>query len=78
MRTISVEIILVFRFQYTASMYIQSFIYLFFAGAAGPDLLGNVYTPRGNIHVHSPYLDVSAFNPKSKLSVTGKKSDKKA
>nr|CAH7734906.1 unnamed protein product [Callosobruchus chinensis] len=46
-------------------------------GAGGPDLLGNVYTPRGNIQVHSPYLDVSAFNPRSKVSATGKKADKK-
>ncbi|XP_074027506.1 uncharacterized protein isoform X2 [Leptinotarsa decemlineata] len=45
-------------------------------GVGGPDLLGNVYTPRGNIQVHSPYLDVSAFNPKSKLTATGKKADK--
>lgn len=34
----------------------------------GPDLLGNVYTPRGNIQVHSPYLEVSAFNPRSRQS----------
>ncbi|XP_031630884.1 uncharacterized protein LOC116345581 [Contarinia nasturtii] len=34
-------------------------------GLNGPDLLGNVYAPRGNIHVHSPYLEVSAFNPRS-------------
>ncbi|XP_049817861.1 uncharacterized protein LOC109609412 isoform X1 [Aethina tumida] len=47
-------------------------------GAGGPDLLGNVYTPRGNIQVHSPYLEVSAFNPRSKLSATGKKTEKKA
>ncbi|CAH0564403.1 unnamed protein product [Brassicogethes aeneus] len=47
-------------------------------GAGGPDLLGNVYTPRGNIQVHSPYLEVSAFNPRSKLSATQKKAEKKA
>ncbi|CAH1129005.1 unnamed protein product [Ceutorhynchus assimilis] len=46
-------------------------------GAGGPDLLGNVYTPRGNIQVHSPYLEVSAFNPRVKQSATGKKNDKK-
>ncbi|KAF7286853.1 hypothetical protein GWI33_003907 [Rhynchophorus ferrugineus] len=46
-------------------------------GAGGPDLLGNVYTPRGNIQVHSPYLEVSAFNPRVKQSPTGKKSEKK-
>ncbi|KAF5295161.1 hypothetical protein FQR65_LT10549 [Abscondita terminalis] len=45
-------------------------------GVGGPDLLGNVYTPRGNIQVHSPYLEVSAFNPRSKLSATGKKTEK--
>ncbi|KAB0793481.1 hypothetical protein PPYR_13101 [Photinus pyralis] len=45
-------------------------------GAGGPDLLGNVYTPRGNIQVHSPYLEVSAFNPRSKWSATGKKVEK--
>ncbi|XP_018330268.1 uncharacterized protein LOC108740446 isoform X2 [Agrilus planipennis] len=47
-------------------------------GAGGPDLLGNVYTPRGNIQVHSPYLEVSAFNPRSKFSTTSKKSEKKS
>ncbi|XP_060522143.1 uncharacterized protein LOC132699446 isoform X2 [Cylas formicarius] len=46
-------------------------------GANGPDLLGNVYTPRGNIQVHSPYLEVSAFNPRAKQSATGKKAEKK-
>ncbi|KAL1494204.1 hypothetical protein ABEB36_009836 [Hypothenemus hampei] len=46
-------------------------------GAGGPDLLGNVYTPRGNIQVHSPYLEVSAFNPRAKQNPTGKKSEKK-
>ncbi|KAF5280931.1 hypothetical protein FQA39_LY17937 [Lamprigera yunnana] len=45
-------------------------------GVGGPDLLGNVYTPRGNIQVHSPYLEVSAFNPRSRLSATGKKVEK--
>lgn len=38
-------------------------------GAGGPDLLGNVYAPRGNIQVHSPYLEIAAFNPRSKQSV---------
>ncbi|KAK9888177.1 hypothetical protein WA026_000446 [Henosepilachna vigintioctopunctata] len=47
-------------------------------GAGGPDLLGNVYTPRGNIQVHSPFLEVSAFNPRSKKTATGRKIDKKA
>ncbi|XP_050297770.1 uncharacterized protein LOC126737100 isoform X2 [Anthonomus grandis grandis] len=46
-------------------------------GAGGPDLLGNVYTPRGNIQVHSPYLEVSAFNPRVKQAATGKKTEKK-
>lgn len=54
------------------------FLFLLFAGAGGPDLLGNVYTPRGNIHIHSPYLEVSAFNPRSKQSQTGKIMEKKA
>ncbi|BET01876.1 Hypothetical protein NTJ_14694 [Nesidiocoris tenuis] len=33
-------------------------------GAGGLDLLGPVYAPRANIQVHSPFLDVSAFNPR--------------
>ncbi|XP_057659864.1 uncharacterized protein LOC130896097 isoform X1 [Diorhabda carinulata] len=45
-------------------------------GAGGPDLLGNVYTPRGNIQVHSPYLDVSAFNPRCKSTATERKTEK--
>lgn len=28
-----------------------------------PDLLGTVYTPQGNMHINSPKLDMSAFNP---------------
>ncbi|KAI5727881.1 hypothetical protein M8J77_008103 [Diaphorina citri] len=36
-------------------------------GAGGLDLLGPIYAPRGNIQVHSPYLEVAAFNPKSNL-----------
>lgn len=45
-------------------------------GVNGPDLLGNVYAPRGNIQVNSPYLEVSAFNPRSKLTMIFRKSDK--
>lgn len=32
-----------------------------------PDILGNLYTPRGNILIKSPFLEVSAFNPRSKV-----------
>lgn len=46
-------------------------------GINGPDLLGAVYAPRGNIQVHSPYLEVSAFNPKSKQPSNSRKSDKR-
>lgn len=46
-------------------------------GTGGPDLLGPVYTPRGNIQVHSPYLEISAFNPRSRVSATGRKQDKR-
>jgi hypothetical protein len=46
-------------------------------GAGGPDLLGPVYAPRGNIRVHSPYLEVSAFNPRSRAAATGRKQDKR-
>ncbi|XP_046394390.1 uncharacterized protein LOC124162073 isoform X1 [Ischnura elegans] len=42
-----------------------------------PDLLGPVYAPRGNIQVHSPYLEVAAFNPRSRLSATGHKIEKR-
>lgn len=31
-----------------------------------PDLLGSVYSPRGNIRFQTPHLEVSAFNPRSK------------
>lgn len=41
-------------------------------GAGCLDLLGPVYAPRGNIQVHSPYLDVSAFNPRYKIHHSGK------
>nr|XP_024217346.1 uncharacterized protein LOC106677266 isoform X2 [Halyomorpha halys] len=33
-------------------------------GAGGLDLLGPVYAPRANIQIHSPFLDVSSFNPR--------------
>ncbi|XP_043500875.1 uncharacterized protein LOC122523280 isoform X1 [Polistes fuscatus] len=46
-------------------------------GINGPDLLGAVYAPRGNIQVHSPYLEVSAFNPRAKQASNSKKSDKR-
>lgn len=32
-----------------------------------PDLLSPVHAPRGNIQVQSPFLDVSAFNPRPVL-----------
>ncbi|XP_015590720.1 uncharacterized protein LOC107265616 isoform X2 [Cephus cinctus] len=46
-------------------------------GTNGPDLLGAVYAPRGNIQVHSPYLEVSAFNPRAKQPSNSRKSDKR-
>lgn len=46
-------------------------------GFNGPDLLGHfLYAPRGNIHVNSPYLEVSAFNPRSKLTMVFRRMDK--
>lgn len=44
---------------------------------AAPDLLGSVYAPRGNIQVHSPYLEVSAFNPRNRATATGRKTEKR-
>lgn len=41
-----------------------------------PDLLGNVFAPRGNIQINSPYLEVSAFNPRSSIMAIFKKSHK--
>ncbi|XP_076160275.1 uncharacterized protein LOC143143176 isoform X2 [Ptiloglossa arizonensis] len=46
-------------------------------GTNGPDLLGAVYAPRGNIQVYSPYLEVSAFNPRAKQTSNSRKSDKR-
>ncbi|KMQ94296.1 hypothetical protein RF55_5560 [Lasius niger] len=46
-------------------------------GINGPDLLGAVYAPRGNIQVHSPYLEVSAFNPRAKQTSNSRKTDKR-
>ncbi|XP_055309168.1 uncharacterized protein LOC129573035 [Sitodiplosis mosellana] len=45
-------------------------------GIHGPDLLGNVFAPRGNLQINSPYLEVSAFNPRSNLMAILKKNDK--
>ncbi|XP_063981609.1 uncharacterized protein LOC135164835 isoform X2 [Diachasmimorpha longicaudata] len=45
-------------------------------GINGPDLLGAIYAPRGNIQVHSPYLELSAFNPRAKQQTSSKKSEK--
>lgn len=46
-------------------------------GANGPDLLGNVYAPRGNIQVNSPYLEVSAFNPRSRIAMSSRRPEKR-
>ncbi|XP_034935076.1 uncharacterized protein [Chelonus insularis] len=46
-------------------------------GVNGPDLLGAIYAPRGNILVHSPYLEVSAFNPRAKQTSNSRKSEKR-
>ncbi|KFB52051.1 AGAP004423-PA-like protein [Anopheles sinensis] len=46
-------------------------------GINGPDLLGNVYAPRGNIQVHSPYLEVSAFNPRSRVMINSRRAEKR-
>lgn len=46
-------------------------------GEKGPDLLGNVYAPRGNIQVNSPYLEISAFNPRSRITMTFRKIEKR-
>ena len=44
-------------------------------GIHGPDLLGNVFAPRGNLQINSPYLEVSAFNPRCESNLF-KKTDK--
>lgn len=46
-------------------------------GVNGPDLLGNVYAPRGNIQVQSPFLEISAFNPRSRITVNFRKVNKR-
>lgn len=43
----------------------------------GPDLLGNVYAPRGNIRFQSPYLEVSAFNPRSRFLINRRRAEKR-
>lgn len=43
----------------------------------GPDLFGAVYAPRGNIQIHSPYLEVSSFNPRGKQTSNIKKPEKR-
>jgi hypothetical protein len=43
----------------------------------GPDLLGNVYAPRGNIRFQTPYLEVSAFNPRSRFLTNCRKAEKR-
>ncbi|XP_054282157.1 uncharacterized protein LOC128999597 isoform X1 [Macrosteles quadrilineatus] len=47
-------------------------------GAGCLDLLGPVYAPRGNIQVHSPYLDVAAFNPRYKPGACSKQRETSA
>lgn len=47
------------------------------SGLGGPDLLGAVYSPRGNIQIHSPYLEISAFNPRSRITITTRKPEKR-
>jgi hypothetical protein len=43
----------------------------------GPDLLGNVYAPRGNIRFQTPYLEVSAFNPRSRFLTNCRRAEKR-
>ncbi|XP_008202982.1 uncharacterized protein LOC100123730 isoform X2 [Nasonia vitripennis] len=47
-------------------------------GVNGPDLLGAVYAPRGNIQVHSPHLAVTTFHPRAtfKNQNNSRKADK--
>lgn len=33
----------------------------------GLEIFGPLYSSRGNIQIQSPYLEISAFNPRSKL-----------
>lgn len=47
-------------------------------GVNGPDLLENVYASRRNIHVNSPSLEVSAFNPRSKYATTFNRTEKRS
>ncbi|XP_063235543.1 uncharacterized protein LOC134538292 isoform X2 [Bacillus rossius redtenbacheri] len=63
--------------QVDLSRYVELLVHGAELGAGGPDLLGPVYAPRGNIQVHSPYLEVSAFNPRSRATATGRKPDKR-
>ncbi|KAH8278955.1 hypothetical protein KR018_011774 [Drosophila ironensis] len=46
-------------------------------GSKGLDLLGNVYAPRGNVQVHLPFLEVTAFNPRSRITLTFRKPEKR-
>lgn len=41
-----------------------------------PDILGNLYSPRGNIQIKSPFLDITAFNPRSKILAKWRNRDK--
>uniref|UniRef100_T1J1W8 Uncharacterized protein n=1 Tax=Strigamia maritima TaxID=126957 RepID=T1J1W8_STRMM len=44
------------------------------------DVVSTVHTPKGNIQVHTPFLDISTFNPLSKKTSTtrNKSTDKKS
>ncbi|XP_069968935.1 uncharacterized protein [Bactrocera oleae] len=46
-------------------------------GSKGLDLLGNVYAPRGNVQVHLPFLEVTAFNPRSRITLNFRKPEKR-
>lgn len=41
-----------------------------------PDVLGNLYSPRGNIQIKAPFLEISAFNPKSRIMASFRKREK--
>ncbi|XP_014234034.1 uncharacterized protein LOC106657177 isoform X1 [Trichogramma pretiosum] len=46
-------------------------------GVNGPDLLGAIYAPRGNIQVHSPHLSITTFHPRAHPPSSHRKHDKR-
>lgn len=68
----------IFRLEPHSQLNLTRYLEMVKNATTGIDLLDNLYAPRGNIQIKSPYLEVSAFNPRSKAIAIFKKNGKES